>query len=314
MKLRDMFATAGRPAKCGSHHARPGAAHLGYNRLCHLEDFEHPDLLAELRNVFDHEFDRFGVGFPSGREYRKHWEVAMATRTLRDFGALHDRAEVLGVGAGNEPTIFWLTRHVRRVFATDLYLEDGSWKCSANASMLADPGRHWPPASPWHPRRLVVQHMNALELRYEDRSFDAVFSSSSIEHFGSLDDVRRALAEMARVMKPGGILSLSTEFRLAGPPPGLPGTLLFDADELRRTVLADLPWEPVDPLDLSLSDATRRSALDFSVACASLRRHTEEHGQIVFHRLDWDRYPALVLSEPPHLWTSLHLALRKAAG
>ena len=43
-------------------------------------------------------------------------------------------AEVLGVGAGNEPTVFWLTNHVRRVFATDLYLAEG-WEESASHRM-----------------------------------------------------------------------------------------------------------------------------------------------------------------------------------
>src|SRR5205807_7520612 len=97
------------------------------------------------------------------------WEIAMAVRTLRDLGALTPDAEVLGVGAGNEPTIFWLTRYVRRVFAIDLYVGSKHWKESANASMLTDPGRGCP--FDWHPRRLVVQHMNALDLKYENESF-----------------------------------------------------------------------------------------------------------------------------------------------
>ena len=213
-----------------------------------------------IRSVFAHELDRFGPEFPRGREYRKHWEVAMAVRALRDFGALHDRAEVLGVGAGNEPTLFWLTNHVRRVFATDLYLQGDGWSCSAHNSMLINPAPHWPAA--WNPRRLVVQHMNALDLQYDDDSFDAIFSSSSIEHFGGPAEIRRAMAEMHRVLKPGGVLSVSTEFRLEGPPPGLPGVFLFDADDLEQLILGDLPWQAPRPRDLTLSPATapRRSA------------------------------------------------------
>ena len=53
--------------------------------------------------------------------------------------------------------------------------------------------------------------MDALDLRYEDGSFDAVYSLSSIEHFGGLDGVRRALAEQHRVVKPGGIVAFTTE-------------------------------------------------------------------------------------------------------
>ena len=257
---------------------------------------------------------RFGSEFPTGREYRKHWEVGMAVRTLEDLGVLHDQAEVLGIGAGNEPTIFALTRRVHRVFATDLYLEGGNWSESAHTSMLSDPSRHWPSSTPWNPRRLVVQHMNALDLNYEDARFDAIFSSSSIEHFGTPDEVRRAVREMHRVLKPGGILSLSTEFRLAGPPPGLPGILLFDAEDVRRIFLGDVTWEPVDSLDFSLSAATLATAIPFEEAAVDVRRHVEAHGCIVFHQLDWSRYPHIVLREGDWLWTSIHLALRKPSA
>jgi SAM-dependent methyltransferase len=288
---------------------RPGATRLGYNRLCHREDFDTPALRRVIRDVFPHEIARFGPDFPSGREYRKYWEVAMAVRTLADFGALHDRSRVLGVGAGNEPTIFALTNRVGRVFATDLYLQGGDWRESAHASMLVEPGRHWP--SPWNPRRLVVQHMNGLDLQYEDASFDAIFSSSSIEHFGTAADVRRAVAELHRVLKPGGILSLSTEFRLAGPPPGLPGALLFDEADVRSILIGGLAWDPVDPADFTLSDATLGTAVPFGEALEDVSRHVETHGCLVFHRLDWRRYPHIVLREGEWLWTSLHLALRK---
>ena len=60
---------------------------LPYVKACEIEDFAHPDLRDTVREVFHHELARLGPEFPSGREYRKHWEVAMAVRTLRDGGA-----------------------------------------------------------------------------------------------------------------------------------------------------------------------------------------------------------------------------------
>ncbi len=53
--------------------------------------------------------------------------------------------------------------------------------------------------------------MDALDLRYEDETFDAVYSLSSVEHFGGLDGVRAALAEQCRVVKVGGIVAFTTE-------------------------------------------------------------------------------------------------------
>ncbi|MFN2387512.1 MAG: class I SAM-dependent methyltransferase, partial [Thermoanaerobaculia bacterium] len=203
---------------------------LSYNKVCGVEDFGEPRLRGVIRDVFAHEIGRLSPDYPAGHEDRKHWEVAMAVRSLVDHGAVEPRAEILGVAAGNEATIYWLSSRVRRVFATDLYLDPGIWETTADRSMLIDPGRFWP--GPWNPRRVVAQHMDALDLRYEDGSFEGVFSSSSLEHFGDHAAVRRAVDEMFRVLKPGGILAISTEFRVAGPSPGLPGISMFDRTEL----------------------------------------------------------------------------------
>jgi SAM-dependent methyltransferase len=213
------------------------------------------------------------------------------------------------VGAGNEPTLFWLTRHVRRVFATDLYLDEQDWTESADTSMLVRPEVHWP--FRWRPDRLVVQHMDARELRYESGSFDAIFSSSSLEHFGDPDDVARAVREMHRVLRPGGLLCLSTELRLKGPPPGLPGILMFDERDLHQLVLDNGSWEPLGGIDFSVSDETLDTATEFERSAADVRGHIAREGRLVFHRLDWSVYPQLVLRHDDLWWTSVHLALRR---
>ena len=267
---------------------------VGYNKVCELEDFSDETLVRYIREIYPHHVAA-SPSFPAGHEARKLWEVAQASRTLTELGALHDRAEILGVAAGLEATIFWTTNHARRVFATDLYAEPGGWEDFAPRSMLTNPGEHSP--CPWRERRLVVQHMNALDLRYEDHSFDGVFCSSSIEHFGALPDVRRALAEMCRVLKPGGVATLSTEFRIAGPGPGLPGTLIFDGDELLNLIVKPFPWELVEPLDLRISQPTLATETRVSDFCAGDCRH-----------------PHIVLAENDVVFTSVHLALRKSLG
>jgi ubiquinone/menaquinone biosynthesis C-methylase UbiE len=154
--------------------------------------------------------------------------------------------------------------------------------------MLESPGDYAP--CPWNPQRLVVEHMDALELRYEDGSFDGAFCSSSIEHFGGRAELSRALGELYRVLKPGGIASLSTEYRLRGPGPGLPGTLLFDARELVELVVSAQPWRLVQPIELGLSERTWASAMQLAA---------DSHG------------PHIVLEEGEYMFTSVHLALRK---
>jgi len=156
---------------------------------------------------------------------RKEWEVQMALHCLRDYEAVHSNAEILGVGAGAEATIFYLSNEVKRVFATDLYLVSGVWKNHAPQQMMVNPSacageiEH-------NARRIVPQHADMLDLPYEDDSFDGIFSSGSIEH------VQVAIKEMARVVKPGGVISLSTEWKLSGTGHGWAGVLLFDPETL----------------------------------------------------------------------------------
>jgi SAM-dependent methyltransferase len=283
---------------------------VGANKPCELSDYRDPELRKWIRTIFAHEIDRFGMAFPDGVEYRKHWEIAMTVMALSRGHVLHEGAEILGVGAGNEPTLFWLTEHVRRVFATDLYLDPGAWEQSADSSMLARPEVHWPFS--WRPDRLVVQHMDARDLRYESASFDAIFSSSSLEHFGDRTDVMRAVTEMHRVLRPGGLLCLSTELRLRGPGPGLPGVLMFDEADLRELVIENGSWEPLDPPHFGVSIDTLSTVQDFAQSAADVRAHVGREGRLVFHRLDWTNYPQLVLREGDLWWTSVHLALRRA--
>jgi SAM-dependent methyltransferase len=275
---------------------------LSHCKLCELEDFTDPELRELIRDIFVSDREHFGeADFPAGREYRKYWEVAMTARALRAFGALRDDVEVLGVGAGHEATVYWLTRHAGRVVATDLYQEEDAWSESdSGAEMLTDPGRYWD--GPWEPERLEVRNMSGLDLRFEDESFDAIFSSSSIEHFGDFADVRRSVEEMYRVLRPGGVVALATEFRLEGPGIGGPGLLRFDEPELRALLLDGLWWDPATPLDTSISPETLAAPVSFADAMAD-----QQSG-----RRGWSHYPHIVLRDDGYLWTSVHVALIKS--
>lgn len=312
---------------------------IAFNKVLDLNDFTDPDLVATLRDIFPHEMSRFGPAWPGGWEYRKDWEVGMAVLALRESGAIHPGAEILGVGAGNEPTIFYLTNHVHTVHATDLYLPESpprarprgflrrlvraarkgfrpstgqsmEWAESANLNMFLDPGRYWPAS--WNPRRLIVQHMNGLDLRYEDETFDGVFSSGSIEHFGMYPEVRTAAQEMARVLKPGGVLSISTEYRLAGPGPGLPGVLMFTQGELAEHIGKATGLDPLSLFDSRCSVPTIEAAQPFTLQAENVRAHVAEYGEILFHKLTWPKYPVVTLREGERTWTSCHLAFRKS--
>ena len=176
-----------------------------YVKLCDVRDFEDPELLRAIRTLLP-ERD------PVAHIERKVWEFAMVLLFLEEMGHLGESSEVLSVGAGDERIIFWLSNYVGRMVATDIYGEGSFADNEAQASMLDDPGAHAPVQYGWRPDRLEVFKMDGRELAFPDNSFDAVFTISSIEHFGSHDDIARAASEIGRVLRPGGHAVIVTEY------------------------------------------------------------------------------------------------------
>ena len=288
---------------------------LGYNRICEFEDFSEPDILDVTRDVFQHEIKHFTPAFPKGAEYRKYWEIAMSVRALRDHGALRPDAVLLGVGAGTEVTLFYLTNHARQVFATDLYLDSGVWGKYAPGFMLIEPERVAP--YPFERQRLVVQHMDGRRLEYPDDTFDGIFSSGSIEHFGDFTDVAHAAYEMGRVLKPGGVATLSTEYLLRGRRngSGWNGLRFFSRENLLRYVVEASGLELVDELDTRVSPETMKSAYKSSTFARDLRKQASRQGKYPrVGEVVWSRYPHLVLTHRGYVFCSVHLTLRKGAG
>jgi len=275
-----------------------GRMEFALNRVIKLEDFEERVVRDTIREIFAREA-AMAPEFPTGREHRKQWEIALAVLALRDGGVLRPNAEVLGIGAGSEATLFWLTNHVRRVWATDLYADPGKWIGEAPPTMLTNPGRAWD--GPWNPRRLVVQHMDACELSYEDETFDGIFSSGSIEHFGSLERIGIAMDEAFRVLKPGGTASFSTEFLIAGDPLQFEDDMvMFTPELIDRFLIGGRDWAPTTPIDYTLSDATIATEIEPGEFLAR-----EARGESV--------YPHCALRVESNLITSVHIALRKSA-
>src|SRR5204862_7587492 len=65
---------------------------------------------------------------------------------------------------------------------------------------------------------LEFMRMDGRSLTFADGAFDVAYSLSSIEHFSGFDGAAQTMREMARVVKPRGILALATEYVISGPP------------------------------------------------------------------------------------------------
>ena len=176
--------------------------------------------------------------------HRKGYEFTQLIFGLKKLGRLREDARMLSVGAGHEAPAFWLANHVGSVVATDLYA--GDWQSigarEGDAGVLARPDQF----APFEYRRehLTFMRMDGCQLGFKDASFDVAYSLSSIEHFGGVAGARRAVGEMARVVKPGGVVAIATDWRVDGPP----AEEVFTPEEVRQ--ILDIPGlRLVQPID-----------------------------------------------------------------
>lgn len=232
--------------------------------------------------------------YKEGEISRKAWEVNKTIETLNAFKAVNTNAEILGVGAGFEPTIYILSNKVKRVWATDKYGDAGAWSKEAPKEMLTTPEKYAPKDVDFDLKHIVVQHMDAKSLNFPDRTFDAIFSCGSIEHFGEWDEILQAMKEIHRVLKDDGIVSLTTEFKLGGRGDGWQGTKLFDEARL-KWLISEAGFEPVDNPEYKFP--VNQDTLDTVIDIVErLKNMPPVEG---------------VLSYSGFTFTSVHLALRK---
>lgn len=173
---------------------------LPLNKVCRVADAANPAWRQGYRDL----------GFPEGTGifHRKVWEFNQTLYGLRTLRRLPPQAVALGIGCGHEELMYFLANRLARVVATDIY-EDGFLGGESNADVLEDPAKYAP--FNYREDHLEVRRMNGLALDARDGTFDFVFCLSSIEHFGRIADKLRALREMYRVLKPGGVAVVTTE-------------------------------------------------------------------------------------------------------
>jgi SAM-dependent methyltransferase len=184
-------------------------------QLCELANpakWDNPDWMRLMRDL-----KVVTVEKPS--MHRKAYEFTQLLYGLTRLGRLHDAVRVLSVGAGHEPILYWLANHAGSVVATDLYKE-GHWESygsnEGDERVIKRPEDYAPFS--YRQDRLVFLKMDGCHLAFGGATFDVAYSLSSIEHFGGLAGAQAAVDEMARVLKPGGVLVLATEYMLSGAP------------------------------------------------------------------------------------------------
>jgi SAM-dependent methyltransferase len=203
--------------------------------------------------------EKYPVNNRKGSIHRKDWEWGLGILAIKRFGKLNKESKAIGVGTATEEVLFYLANRIDHVYATDLYDGKG-WKNLVPIDFPENPKKYSP--YPYNEDALTVMRMDATRLEFSDESFDIAFSFSSIEHFGGENHsgALRSMKEMERVLKPGGIAVVATEY------------MLNDKEHIeffnRRTIYSDLidnldKLKPVEPLDLRITTRTLDTIMDY---------------------------------------------------
>lgn len=269
---------------------------MNFNRLCSSSDWKNPTFVKIIEEV---------TGKQHAHKHRKFFEWATGVMALQKY--TNEDSVVLGIGSGCEAPVFYLTNKVRYVMCTDLYITDSEKWNEADTKMLTNPDSLAP--YKYNRRRLGVMNMDGTDLRFEDNTFDAVFSYSSIEHFGGKNNAVKCMKEIERVLKPNGVCSIATEL-FVGDESALNEERqkvkkfpisafrrfniineMFTHAELKKYVINATDMQLIEPMDYSVNKNDVRNALKYPV-----KEHDRDH---------------LFLSLNGMEWTSVHLCLQK---
>jgi len=196
-------------------------------QLCELANpakWDNPEWMALLNDL------QLTDGKPS--MHRKSYEFTQLVYGCKRLGALREDATFVSIGAGREVVLYWLANHVKRVVATDMY--EGVWQDvqsrEGDPDVLERPGDY----APFSYRRdhLTFMKMDGRRLGFRDNAFDVAYSLSSIEHFGGVPGASETVHEMGRIVKPGGLVAVATEYVISGPP----HEETFQSDEFAEVV------------------------------------------------------------------------------
>ena len=209
--------------------------------------------VADVQDWNDPEFEDIAALLDCPGRHRKAWEFIHVYKGLKSLGLLDGTKRCLGLGVGHECLVYAFTNVCERVVATDLY-ESQSW---STAAMTVEDvyNRN---TIPYDRAKLTVQHMDMTQIDYPDNSFDIIWSCCAVEHVHNFALLHQVYREIYRVLKPGGVAAITTEYNPSPHHSYEPNMLFTDQHWLHHWLSKSDPLiqglELMDDLDLSLSD------------------------------------------------------------
>ncbi|HEY9645739.1 MAG TPA: methyltransferase domain-containing protein, partial [Chroococcidiopsis sp.] len=208
--------------------------------------------VADIQDWQNEEFPKIESILHSTSRGRKAWEFIHVYYGLQELGLLNGQSRALGLGVGHEPLVFALSNVCGAVVATDLY-ESQNW---STAAMKTNEVYDKSPF-PFERDRLTVQHMDMTQIDFPDNSFDFIWSCCAIEHVNSFKDLHKVYEEIHRVLKPGGVAALTTEYNPTDLHSYEPNMLFTDRYWIDRWFTGENPlvqgFELLDPIDYSIA-------------------------------------------------------------
>jgi SAM-dependent methyltransferase len=252
------FITRQKQVSYNTYQADPNGK-MRLNKLCCIEDWENQEvkeIIPKLQDITYYNKRQGILARKPGQIHRKDWEWTLGIIAMKRFGKLNEKNTAIGVGAGKELVLFYLANHLGHLYATDLY-NTKDWENFAPADFPEDPSKYSP--FPYNQSALTALRMDGTQLEFPSDRSDIVFSFSSIEHFGgeNYSGALKSLKEMERVLKPGGIAVVATEYIINNKnPPDLTNQFYNE-----RTIYSHLidkldRMKLVEPLDLTISQKT----------------------------------------------------------
>lgn len=234
-------------------------APIKLNKLCCIEDWDNNEvkqIIPKFQDIAYYNKSQGVLARKPGQIHRKDWEWALGMIAMKRFGKLNENNKAIGVGAGKELILFYLANHIGHVYATDLY-STKDWENFAPSDFPENPGKYSPFS--YNQSALTVLRMNATQLEFPSNSSDIVFSFSSIEHFGgdNYSGALKSLKEMERVLKPGGIAVVATEYIINNKNPPDLSNQFYNEHTIYSHLIDKLDlMKLVEPLDLTISQKT----------------------------------------------------------
>jgi SAM-dependent methyltransferase len=241
-----------------SYHVDPNGR-MRLNKLCCIEDWENyevREIIPKLQDITYYDKCRGTLARKPGQIHRKDWEWTLGIIAMKRFGKLNKNSTAIGIGAGKELILFYLANHLGHLYATDLY-STKEWENFAPADFPENPSKYSP--FPYNQSALTALRMDGTRLEFPSDSFDIVFSFSSIEHFGgeNYSGALKSLKEMERVLKPGGIAIVATEYIINNKKPPDVTNQFYNEYTIYSHLINRLEvMKLVEPLDLTISQKT----------------------------------------------------------